>query len=117
MNDKSRPVAATTCSTCCYLEMLDAANEIVSDYAELHEQPEGSLGTIAIARRSAERVREHVPCDGPVMSRDGHLTCPLVDLFNAAATMATSRPPTARLAIQLERVVSPAPSKTPGQFL
>ncbi len=117
MSDTTLRVAATTCSTCCYLEMLDAADEIVSDYAQFHEQPDGSLGTIAIARRSAERVRDHVPCDGPVMSRDGHLTCPLVDLFNAAATMATSRPPTARLAIQPEKVVSSAPSKTPGQFL
>lgn len=117
MNDESPRVAATTCSTCCYLEMLDAADEIVSDYAEFHEQPDGSLATIAIARRSAERVRDHVPCDGPVMSRDGHLTCPLVDLFNGAATMATSRPPTARLAIQLDRVGTSAPSKTPGQFL
>lgn len=117
MNDKSRPVAATTCNTCCYLEMLDAADEIVSDYAHVHEQPDGSRGTIAMARRSAERVRDRVPCDGPAMSRDGHLTCPLVDLFTTAATMATARPPTARLAIQPEKVVGSTASKTPGQFL
>jgi len=117
MNNDASLVAATTCSACCYLAMLDASDELVSDYGDLHEQPDGSRGTIAIARRAAERVREHVPCDGPLVNHDAHLTCPLADLFTAAITLAASRPPTGRFAVPADKIVNAGRARTPGQFL
>lgn len=116
MNDNLR-VAANTCSSCCYLAMLDASNEIINYYADIHEQVEASRGAIEINRRCTEKVREHVPCDGPIMSRDGHLTCPLVDLISAAIAVATGRPRTGSFAVPPDKVLSSGTDRAPGQFL
>jgi hypothetical protein len=116
MNDNPR-VAANTCSSCCYLAMLDASDEVIDDLADIHEQIEVSRGALEIDRRCAERVRNHVPCDGPVMNQDGHLTCPLVDLFNASIAMAACRPRTGSFAVPPEKVLNSGPERAPGQFL
>ena len=116
MNDKPR-VAANTCDSCCYLAMLDAADEVISDFGEIHEQPEVGKGTIEIDRRCAETVRKYLPCDGPIMNHDGHLTCPLADLINSAIAMSSFRPRTGSFAVPPEKVVNSGPERSPGQFL
>jgi hypothetical protein len=116
MDDDPR-VAANTCSSCCYLAMLDASDEVINDFAEIHEQPEVGRGSIEIDRRCAERVREHLPCDGPVMNHDGHLTCPLAELINSSIAMSSFRPRTASFAVPPEKVVDSGPERAPGQFL
>ncbi|HXZ64903.1 MAG TPA: hypothetical protein VEH05_09220 [Streptosporangiaceae bacterium] len=117
MNNKNARVAANTCHACCYLAMLDAADEVITDYADIHEQLAVGRGTIEIDRRCADRVREHLPCEGPVRNDNGHLTCPLVELINAAIAVAACRPRTASFAVPPEKVVNSGSDQSPGQFL
>lgn len=117
MNDMPAPSAATTCQSCCYLAMLDASDEVIDSYADIHEQLQASRGALEINRRCAERVREHLSCDGPVMSHEGHLTCPLVELINATIAMATTRPRSGNFAVPPEKVVNADSDRAPGQFL
>ena len=54
---------------CPVMVSFDAAEKLIGDFAELHEDPKANLGIIAISRRTAELVRDSYPCPGPGLDR------------------------------------------------
>jgi hypothetical protein len=117
MDDNSMPTATETCDTrlCPITASFDAAERVIGDYAELHEDPRANLGIIAINRRCAARVQETYPCPGRNRDSNGNIHCPLSGMIGDAWAMTAYR--VAPTMIPPEKVVDGDTGKSMGQFL
>jgi hypothetical protein len=100
---------------CPIIASFDAAEKLIADYADIHQDATANLGTIAINRRCAELVRDSYPCSGPNQDTNGNVHCPLSAMIGDAFAMSVYRPHPP--AIPPEKVVSAETDRTTGQFL
>lgn len=61
---------------CPIIATFDATEKIITDYAEVHEDPKTNLGVLALNRLCVERMQEAYPCPGPNLDRDGNIHVP-----------------------------------------
>lgn len=100
---------------CPIIASFDAAEKVIAEYAELHEDPKSNLGIIAINRRCAEQIQEIHPCPGPSENHNGNVHCPLSGMIGDAYALAAYRP--APALIPPEKVVDATADKATGQYL
>jgi hypothetical protein len=105
-----------TTDRCPLVASFDAADQMLSEFEQVHESPEVSRAEIAVHRRAAEIVRQSYPCPGPVAGEDGRVRCPLSGFIGDVFQMAAWRvnPP---MQIAVEKVIPGREDKTTGQFL
>jgi hypothetical protein len=102
---------------CPHVISLDAAEKVIDDFEHIHESPTVSRGVIALSRRTAERVHELYPCDGPVSDNQGRVTCPLYGIISDVVGMAELVPATPSYAIPPEKVMAAEGDRQTGQYL
>ena len=76
---------------CPIVAAFDAAEKLIGDYAELHEDPKSSLGILAVNRACAERAQDAYPCPGPNLDSNGNVHCPLSTTIGDVFAMAAYR--------------------------
>ena len=100
---------------CPIIASFDAADKLLDDFEDIHEEPDVSRGLIAINRRCAEIVREAYPCDGPARNERGCIQCPLAALLNDVyGLVAYKSHPTI---IPPEKVIAAERDRQTGQYL
>jgi hypothetical protein len=103
-----------SCDDCPYMAVLDAADDVITEFEHIHQHPAVNRGTVEIDRRVAEAVRARVQCDGPTQ-HEGRVVCPLTNWFNTVVAMVDMRPNTG--ALDPEKVINGEPVRALGQFL
>ncbi len=103
---------------CSLLAAYDAADAILDDLGDLHENPALARGTIAANRKSQQAVRHRYPCDGAVRDMHNELDCPVGSLWRIAHALATTPSERTGWAFDPEELVDAADRNSPtGAYL
>jgi hypothetical protein len=96
---------------------MDAAEAVVDELGDLHENPVLARGVITAYRKSLEAMQKPYPCDGAVRDRNNEVTCPFNRLHQTAHSLATVPITRPGWAFDPEKLVDGGRQTSAGQYL